>query len=91
MAQKLKDLQLKVHLRKVRKIEAQTRDLRQQNEVFDMREQNILINGLQFINEVGLDDSQKKSNSNGIDRGHVCILDPKDLEKPEFREFISEL
>lgn len=56
-----------------------------------MREQNILINGLQFINEVGLNASQKKTNSNGIDRGLVCILDPKDLEKPEFREFIQEL
>ena len=46
MNTKLNDLKQRIHLRKIQTIERESAALRQKNEEFNMREQNILLNAL---------------------------------------------
>ena len=94
LAQKLELLQEKIHFRKVNQISTESEHYLKANLQFNKRQENILLNALQFINDVaerdGHDSSEDGRVEDGVDEGHVCRLDKEQREQPEFQALIQE-
>ena len=61
---------------------------------FNKRQENILLNALQFINDVAERDKHDSSDDDrlgeGVDEGYICRLDKEQREQPEFQALIQE-
>ena len=87
LARKLEQLQEKIHLRKVQSISTESENYLKANLQYNKRQENILLNALQFINDVAQrDDGEKESEDEkdkeekGVDEGYICRLDKEQRE-----------
>ena len=95
LAKKLASLKEKIHLRKIQQIQSESESYIAANKQFCKREENILLNALQFINEVaqkGNEDEaeEQPEEERGVDEGYDCKLSQEEIQRPEFQELIRE-
>ena len=60
---------------------------------FGKRQENILLNALQFVNDIAnnkSDDDDLPVEERGLDMGFECKLIPEQRDDPEFRKLIDE-
>ena len=87
---RLRALKEKVHLRKIAQIKEESESYVDANKQFCKREENILLNALQFINEVAQKGNESaeiehiEDDENGIDEGYICRLSKDEIQRPEF-------
>ena len=77
MANKLEVLKQQVHIRKIQQIEKNGQKYHDENSQFGKRQENILLNALQFINDVSngkTDDDTVPPEDRGVDQGFDCKL-----------------
>ena len=93
MANKLELLKQQVHVRKIQQIEDTGKKYHDENSQFGKRQENILLNALQFINDVSngkAEDDTVAPEERGVDKGFECKLVAEQRDDPEFRRLIEE-
>ena len=86
MSTRLRMLQENIHLRKIKHIEEDSEQFHCENRQFAKRQENILLNALQFISdmvEMNAEDEIPEE-LKGIDQGFECRLDQEQRDRPEF-------